>query len=62
MKGTSKRMNPLRLQACVLIVLSVPFAVLGFRHSDWAAWATAFVSVIAGAAVACLANKLDKQT
>ena len=54
-------MNPLRVQSCVLIVLSVPFAALGFRNSDCAAWATAFVAVIAGAAVACLANKLEKQ-
>jgi len=54
-------MNPLRLQECVLIVLSVPFAALGFRNSDWAAWATTFVAVIAGAAIACLANKLEMQ-
>lgn len=54
-------MNPLRLQACVLIVLSVPFAALGIRNSDWAAWATAFVAVIAGSAIACLASKLEKR-
>ena len=54
-------MNPLRLQACVLIVLSVPFAALGFRNSEWATWATAFVAVIAGAAISCLASKLEKQ-
>lgn len=54
-------MNPLRFQACVLIVLSVPFAALGFRNLDWAAWATAFVAVIAGAAIACLANKIELQ-
>ena len=54
-------MNPLRLQACALIVLSVPFAALGFRNSDWAAWATAIVAVVAGAAIACLANKREKQ-
>lgn len=54
-------MNQLRFQACVLIVLSVPFAALGFRNADWAAWSTAFVAVIAGTAIACLANKLEKQ-
>ena len=54
-------MNQLRFQASVLIVLSVPFAALGFRNSDWAAWATAFVGVIAGTAIAYVANKLEKR-
>lgn len=47
-------MNPLRTQSITLLLLSVPFAVLGFAATDMAAWATAFVSVLCAFAVMAL--------
>ena len=52
-------MNLLRLQAFVLLVLSAPFAAQGFYHSDSAAWGTAFAAIVAGVAIACLANEIE---